>query len=50
MSPRRLRVHVVTEDDPFYPPAFFREFLVELPQDRVQLLAIDITPMGYRLV
>ncbi len=40
MSPRRLRVHVVTEDDPF----------AELPQDRVQLLAIDITPMGYRLV
>ena len=40
MSPRRLRVHVVTEDDPF----------VELPQDRVHLLAIDFTPMGYRLV
>lgn len=44
MSPRPLRVHVITEEDPFYLPVFFREFLAELPPDRFELLGIDITP------
>ena len=44
MSPRPLRVYVITEEDPFYLPVFFREFLAELPPDRFELLGIDITP------
>ena len=44
MSPRPLRVHVITEEDPFYLPVFFREFLAELAPDRFELLGIDITP------
>src|SRR5262249_58315753 len=44
MSPRRLRLHILTEEDPFYPPVFFREFLAELPRDRFEVLGIDITP------
>jgi methionyl-tRNA formyltransferase len=37
-------VHIITEEDPFYRPVFFREFLAELPPDRFELLGIDITP------
>jgi len=37
-------VHIITEEDPFYLPVFFREFLAELPPDRFELLGIDITP------
>jgi len=44
MSPRPLRVYVITEEDPFYLPEFFREFLAELPRDRFEILSIDITP------
>jgi methionyl-tRNA formyltransferase len=40
----RLRVHVITEEDPFYLPVFFREFLASLSRDRVGLTGIDITP------
>lgn len=40
----RLRVHIVTEEDPFYLPVFFREFLAWLPRDRVAVTGIDITP------
>jgi len=42
MSPRRLRLHILTEEDPFYPPVFFREFLAELPRDRFEVLGVDI--------
>jgi hypothetical protein len=42
--PRLLRVYIITEEDPFYLPEFFREFLAELPQDRFEILSIDITP------
>jgi methionyl-tRNA formyltransferase len=41
---RALRVHIITEEDPFYIPVFFREFLAALPRDRFELLGIDITP------
>ena len=44
MSARLLRLHVITEEDPFYLPVFFREFLDALPPDRFELLGIDITP------
>ena len=39
-----LRVHIITEEDPFYIPVFFREFLAALPRERFELLGIDITP------
>jgi methionyl-tRNA formyltransferase len=41
---RPLRVHIITEEDPFYIPVFFREFLAALPPDRFELVGIDITP------
>lgn len=44
MSPCPLRVYVITEEDPFYLPEFFREFLPALPRDRFDILGIDITP------
>src|SRR5262249_32329057 len=37
-------LHIITEEDPFYLPVFFREFLAELPRDRFEVLGIDITP------
>lgn len=40
----RLRVHVITEEDPFYLPVFFREFFAHQPRDRLLLTGIDITP------
>jgi len=39
-----LRVFILTEEDPFYLPVFFREFLAGVPRDRVDVLGIDITP------
>jgi methionyl-tRNA formyltransferase len=39
-----LRLHVVTEEDPFYLPVFFREFLAKLPRDRFVVTGVDITP------
>jgi methionyl-tRNA formyltransferase len=44
MSPRPLRVHIITEEDPFYLPVFFRAFLAELPRERFDIVGIDITP------
>jgi methionyl-tRNA formyltransferase len=44
MNERPLRLHVITEEDPFYLPVFFREFLSALPSDRFELLGIDVTP------
>jgi len=41
---RPLRVHVITEEDPFYLPVFFRELLERLPRDRVVVSGIDLTP------
>jgi methionyl-tRNA formyltransferase len=35
---------MITEEDPFYLPVFFRQFLAELPRDRFDILGIDITP------
>jgi len=44
MSPRPLRVHIITEEDPFYLPVFFCEFLATVPRARIDILGIDITP------
>ena len=44
MSPRPLRVHIITEEDPFYLPVFFCEFFATLPRERIDILGIDITP------
>ena len=44
MNSQPLRVYIITEEDPFYLPEFFREFLTQLPRDRVDVLSIDITP------
>ncbi len=39
-----LRIHMITSEDPFYLPAFFREFFVQVPRDRVRVTGIDVTP------
>jgi methionyl-tRNA formyltransferase len=39
-----LRIHIVTEEDPFYLPVFFREFFTHLPRDRFIVTGVDITP------
>ncbi|HEV8586846.1 MAG TPA: formyltransferase family protein [Methylomirabilota bacterium] len=39
-----LSLHIVTEEDPFYIPVFFREFFAGLPRDRVVVTGVDITP------
>lgn len=44
MSPRPLRVHIITEEDPFYLPVFFCEFLDQMSRERFDILGIDITP------
>jgi methionyl-tRNA formyltransferase len=44
MSRHPLRIHIITEEDPFYLPVFFREFLARVPWDRIEILGIDITP------
>ena len=44
MSPRALRIHIVTEEDPFYLPVFFGEFLAHVPRQRFDISGLDITP------
>ena len=44
MSRSPLRIHIVTEDDPFYLPVFFRELFAHLPRDRFLVTGVDITP------
>jgi methionyl-tRNA formyltransferase len=44
MSAQALRVYLITEEDPFYLPVFFREFLANVPRQRFDLLGLDITP------
>ena len=44
MTHRALRIHIVTEEDPFYLPVFFREFLANLPRARFDISGLDITP------
>jgi len=39
-----LRVHIITEEDPFYLPVFFAEFFSALPNDGIEVTGIDITP------
>lgn len=39
-----LRIHIITEEDPFYLPAFFREFFRRLPTDRFVVTGVDLTP------
>jgi methionyl-tRNA formyltransferase len=39
-----LRIHIVTEEDPFYLPVFFREFFALLPRDRFIVTGVDVTP------
>jgi methionyl-tRNA formyltransferase len=41
---RRLSIHVITEEDPFYLPVFFREFFAHLSPARFHLTGVDITP------
>lgn len=41
---RPLNVHIVTEEDPFYIPEFFQEFLPIYPRDAIHLTGVDITP------
>jgi methionyl-tRNA formyltransferase len=35
---------VITSDDPFYLPVFFREFFAHLPRRQVVITGVDITP------
>ncbi len=44
MLDRPLRIHIITEEDPFYLPVFFSAFLAALPRERIELTGIDITP------
>jgi methionyl-tRNA formyltransferase len=39
-----LRIHIITEEDPFYLPEFFREFFASLARERFVVTGIDITP------
>ena len=39
-----LRVHIITEEDPFYIPVFFREFFQHLPSHQILVTGVDITP------
>jgi methionyl-tRNA formyltransferase len=41
---RPLRFHIVTSEDPFYLPVFFREFFAHLPRAGVTVTGVDITP------
>ena len=41
---RPLRLHLVTEEDPFYIPIFFRTFFERLPRDRFTVTGLDVTP------
>ena len=44
MSPSPLRLHIITEEDPFYLPEFFGEFFANLRGDRFVVTGVDITP------
>jgi methionyl-tRNA formyltransferase len=44
MTPAPLRIHIITEEDPFYLPVFFREFFSLLRGDRFVVTGVDITP------
>lgn len=39
----RLRVFVITEDDPLYVSKFFEVFLRELPRDRIELVGMTVS-------
>jgi len=39
-----LRLHIITEEDPFYIPVFFREFFAHLPREGFLISGVDITP------
>jgi methionyl-tRNA formyltransferase len=39
-----VRVHIITEEDPFYVPVFFRELLARRGSDGPAITGIDITP------
>lgn len=39
-----LRIHIITQEDPFYLPVFFREFFAHLPRDRFIVTGVDVTP------
>jgi methionyl-tRNA formyltransferase len=39
-----LRIHILTEEDPFYLPVFFREFFDKLARERFVVTGLDITP------
>ena len=41
---RPLRVHVITSEDPFYLPVFFREFFASPRSPRIEITGVDITP------
>ena len=44
MSQSPLRIHIITEEDPFYLPVFFRELFAHLSRDRFIVTGVDITP------
>ena len=44
MSRRSLRIHIITEEDPFYLPVFFREFFAGVPRGRFVVTGVDLTP------
>ena len=44
MNPQPLRIHILTEEDPFYLPIFFREFFDNLVRERFIVTGVDITP------
>lgn len=44
MSDGPLRIHIVTEEDPFYLPEFFREFFANLATDEFVVTGVDVTP------
>lgn len=44
MNRSPLRIHIITEEDPFYLPVFFREFFRHLPKGRFVVTGVDLTP------
>lgn len=44
MKEKSLRLHIITEEDPFYLPVFFREFFANLPGEGFVITGVDITP------
>lgn len=44
MKEKSLRVHIITEEDPFYLPVFFREFFAYLPREGFVITGVDLTP------